>query len=34
MSQHDLVNVVAAADAAINAEDYDAIMTFMPTTRH
>jgi uncharacterized protein (TIGR02246 family) len=28
MSQHDLVNVIAAGDAAINAEDFDAIMTF------
>jgi ketosteroid isomerase-like protein len=28
MSQHELVNVIAAADAAINAENFDAIMTF------
>jgi ketosteroid isomerase-like protein len=28
MSQHDLVNVIAAGDAAINAENFDAIMTF------
>ena len=28
MSQHDLVNVIAAADAAINAENFDALMTF------
>src|SRR5215475_11185525 len=28
MSQHDLVNVIAAGDAAINAENFDAIVTF------
>jgi ketosteroid isomerase-like protein len=28
MSRHDLVNVIAAGDAAINAENFDAIMTF------
>jgi uncharacterized protein (TIGR02246 family) len=28
MSQHELVNVIAAGDAAINAENFDAIMTF------
>jgi ketosteroid isomerase-like protein len=28
MSEHDLLNVIAAGDAAINAEDFDAIMTF------
>lgn len=28
MAQHDLMNVIAAGDAAINAEDFDAIMTF------
>ena len=28
MSQHDLVNVIAAGDAAINAENFDAMMTF------
>ena len=28
MSQHQLVNLIAQADAAINAEDFDAIMTF------
>ena len=28
MSDHELVNVIAAADAAINAENFDALMTF------
>jgi uncharacterized protein (TIGR02246 family) len=28
LSQHELVNVIARADAAINAEDFDALMTF------
>jgi ketosteroid isomerase-like protein len=28
MSQHELVNVIAAADAAINAENFDALMSF------
>src|SRR5262249_32702802 len=28
MSQHALVNVIAAGDAAINAENFDAIVTF------
>lgn len=28
MSQHELVNVIAAADTAINAENFDALMSF------
>jgi hypothetical protein len=28
MSQQELVNVIAAGDAAINAENFDALMTF------
>lgn len=28
MPNHELVNIIAGADAAINAEDFDALMTF------
>jgi ketosteroid isomerase-like protein len=28
MSQHELVNIIAAGDAAINAENFDAVVTF------
>jgi ketosteroid isomerase-like protein len=28
MPDHELVNIIASADAAINAEDFDALMTF------
>jgi hypothetical protein len=31
MSQHDLVNIIANADTAINAEDFDEIMTTATT---
>jgi ketosteroid isomerase-like protein len=28
MPDHELVNIIASADAAINAEDFDALMAF------